>query len=459
MNLPLLLNLLAFLALLLGLAQTRHTHWGLPKKVLLGLALGVGFGLVLHRIYGTGSSVLMATIPWLNLVGNGYVELLQMIALPLIFASILHAVARLRTARSLPLISVLSIGTLLLTTAIAALIGILLTNFVSFAIEAWTPSAQPFDPFRFIDKSQALESPDLNIPDTLLSLIPSNPVGELPEAKSSSIIGMIIFAVFVGLAALRLGKEDAKKGRRALWAIDTLQAWLMRLVSVIINLAPYGALALMTKAVVNADLQDLLGLGTYVFVTCLGLALMFLVHAMILAAVGVSPLRFFRNVWPVLTLAFSSSSSMASIPLNIEVQTRRLAVPHSIASLSASFGATLGQSGCSGLYPAILAVLVAPSIGVNTLDPQWIAAFIGVVMLTSVTVGGGALVPIIVLTIMGMPVALVILLIPVEPLLVMGRTALSVNGSMTAGVVTSQLLKETDKPVPAGDEPAALSRT
>lgn len=459
MNLPLLFNLLAFLALLFGLAQTRHTNWSLPKKVLLGLALGVAFGLVLRRIYGTESSVLKATSPWLNLVGDGYVELLQMITLPLIFVSILHAIARLRTARSLPLISVLSIGTLLLTTAIAALIGILLTNFVSFAIEAWTPSAQLFDPFQFNDKSQAFESPDLNIPDTLLSLIPSNPVGELPEAKSSSIIGMIIFAVFVGLAALRLGNEDAKKGRRALWAIDTLQGWLIRLVGVIINLVPYGVLALMTKAVVNANLQDLIGLGSYVFVTCLGLMLMFLIHAIILAAVGVSPLHFFRNVWPVLTLAFSSSSSMASIPLNIDVQTRHLRVPHSIASLSASFGATLGQSGCSGLYPAILAVLVAPSIGIDTLDPQWIAAFIGVVTLTSLTVGGGALMPIVVLTVMGMPAVLVVLLIPVEPLLAMGRTALSVNGSMTAGVVTSQLLKDTDKPMPAGDESATLSHT
>src|SRR5690606_20099634 len=135
MNLPLSLNLLVFLALLLGLAQTRRTDWSLAKKVLLGLGLGVLFGLALHTFYGAGHPVLKATIGWLDLVGNGYVGLLQMIVIPLVFASILSAVARLHNASSLGRISVLSIGILLLTTAIAALIGIALTNLFGLSAE------------------------------------------------------------------------------------------------------------------------------------------------------------------------------------------------------------------------------------------------------------------------------------------------------------------------------------
>ena len=113
MNLPLTLNLLAFLALLLGLAQTRNSTWSLAKKVLAGLILGVLFGTALHAIYGAGHPVLKATLSWLDLVGNGYVQLLQMIVMPLIFASILSAVARLHNASSLGRISFLTIGTLL----------------------------------------------------------------------------------------------------------------------------------------------------------------------------------------------------------------------------------------------------------------------------------------------------------------------------------------------------------
>ena len=100
MNLPLILNLLVFLALLLGLAQTRRSNWSLAKKVLLALGLGVAFGVALHTVYGAGNPALKASIGWFDLVGNGYVQLLQMIVIPLVFASILSAVARLQTIQT-----------------------------------------------------------------------------------------------------------------------------------------------------------------------------------------------------------------------------------------------------------------------------------------------------------------------------------------------------------------------
>lgn len=463
MNLPLSLNLLAFLALLLGLAQTRRTDWSLAKKVLLGLALGVGFGLVLHTVYGAGHPVLKATIAWLDLVGNGYVGLLQMIVMPLIFASILSAVARLHNASSLGRISVLSIGTLLLTTAIAALLGIALTNLFGLSAEGLVAGVQESARLQAIHSDYAGKVADLNIPQLLLSFVPTNPVADLARAKPTSIISVVIFAVFLGLAALQLIKDDKDKGQRALSAIDVLQAWVMRLVRLVMKLTPYGVLALMTKVVASSNLDDILKLGSFVVVSYIGLGLMFVVHGVILALTGVSPLRFFRKVWPVLTFAFTSRSSAASIPLNIEAQTQRLGVPQSIASFSASFGATIGQNGCAGLYPAMLAVMVAPAVGIDTFDPLWIATLVAIVTLSSAGVagvgGGATFAALIVLPAMGLPVELVALLISVEPLIDMGRTALNVNGSMTAGVVTSQLLKQTDQQVLGGDEHAELSHS
>ena len=463
MNLPLSLNLLAFLALLLGLAQTRRTDWSLAKKVLLGLALGVGFGLVLHTVYGAGHPVLKATIAWLDLVGNGYVGLLQMIVMPLIFASILSAVARLHNASSLGRISVLSIGTLLLTTAIAALIGIVLTNLFGLSAEGLVAGVQESARLQAIHSDYAGTVADRNIPHLLLSFVPTNPVADLARAKPTSIISVVIFAVFLGLAALQLIKDDKDKGERALSAIDVLQAWVMRLVRLVMKLTPYGVLALMTKVVASSNLDDILKLGSFVVVSYIGLGLMFVVHGVILALTGVSPLRFFRKVWPVLTFAFTSRSSAASIPLNIEAQTQRLGVPQSIASFSASFGTTIGQNGCAGLYPAMLAVMVAPAVGIDTFDPLWIATLVAIVTLSSAGVagvgGGATFAALIVLPAMGLPVELVALLISVEPLIDMGRTALNVSGSMTAGVVTSQLLKQTDQQVLGGDEHAELSHS
>lgn len=463
MNLPLFLNLLVFLALLLGLAQTRNLNWSLAKKVLVGLVLGVLFGAALHALYGAGNPVLKATIGWLDLVGNGYVQLLQMIVMPLIFVSILGAVARLHNASSLGRISVLTIGTLLFTTAIAALIGIALTNLFGLSAEGLVAGTQETARLQVIQSDYAGKVADLNIPQLLLSFIPSNPVGDLARARPTSIIGVVIFAAFLGVAALQLLKDEPEKGNRALAAIETLQAWVMRLVRLVMKLTPYGVLALMTKVVASSNLDDILKLGSFVVVSYIGLALMFGVHGVLLALSGVNPLRFLRKVWPVLTFAFTSRSSAASIPLSIEAQTRRLGVPQAIASFAASFGATIGQNGCAGLYPAMLAVMVAPAVGIDPLDPLWIATLVAVVTLSSAGVagvgGGATFAALIVLPAMGLPVELVALLISVEPLIDMGRTALNVSGSMTAGTITSQMMGQTDKAVLAGDEQVQLSHS
>ncbi len=130
------------------------------------------------------------------------------------------------------------------------------------------------------------------------------------------------------------------------------------------KLTPYGVLALMTKVVAGSNLQDIIKLGGFVVVSYLGLGLMFkLVHGLLVSAAGINPLRFFRKIWPVLTFAFTSRSSAATIPLSIEAQTSRLGIPRAIASFSASFGATIGQNGCAGLYPAMLAVMVSADCG------------------------------------------------------------------------------------------------
>lgn len=263
------------------------------------------------------------------------------------------------------------------------------------------------------------------------------------------------------MAALKLLKDDAPKGERVLiyhrypaklgdeagasgHATDAVRC-----------------LALMTKVVAGSNLQDIIKLGSFVIASYLGLGIMFVVHGILLGVNGVSPLKYFRKVWPVLTFAFTSRSSAASIPLNVEAQTRRLGVPESIASFSASFGATIGQNGCAGLYPAMLAVMVAPTVGINPLDPVWIATLVGIVTISSAGVagvgGGATFAALIVLPALGLPVTLVALLISVEPLIDMGRTALNVSGSMTAGTLTSQWLKQTDKTILDSEDDAELA--
>jgi L-cystine uptake protein TcyP (sodium:dicarboxylate symporter family) len=461
MNFPLIANIIVFAILLSGLAQMRRRQWSLARKVLVGLGVGVVFGLALQLIYGADSPILKESITWFNIVGNGYVQLLQMIVMPLVFACILNAVARLHNASSLGKISVLTIGTLLFTTLIAALVGILVTNLFGLTAEGLVQGSAETARLNAIESSYAGKVADLTAPQLILSFVPKNPFADLTGANPTSIISVVIFAAFLGVAALKLLKEDAPKGERVLIAIDTLQSWVMKLVRLVMLLTPYGVLALMTKVVASSNLHEIIKLGSFVVASYLGLVIMFAVHALLLTLSGVSPMKYFRKVWPVLTFAFTSRSSAASIPLNVEAQTRRLGIPESIASFSASFGATIGQNGCAGLYPAMLAVMVAPTVGINPLDPVWIATLVGIVTISSAGVagvgGGATFAALIVLPAMGLPVTLVALLISVEPLIDMGRTALNVSGSMTAGTITSQLLRQTDKQIMNSEDEAELA--
>lgn len=457
---PVILNLAVFAALLFGLYRLQGRGLSLSARVFAALILGTLFGIVMQLIYGTGSEVIATTISWINIVGNGYVQLLQMIIMPLVFVAILNAVSKLHDASSLGKISVLTLGTLLATTAIAALVGVIMALSFGLTAEGLMQGAAETARLSTIENSYAPRVAELTVPQLILSFIPKNPFADLTGASPTSIISVVIFAAFLGVAAIRLVNRDAEKGGRLIALIDLLQSWIAQLVRLIMALTPYGVMALMAKVAATSNAADILNLGKFVVASYIGLAIMFVVHGILLAVTGVNPFSFFRKVLPALSFAFSSRSSAATIPLNVEIQTRRLGVPQTIASFSASFGATIGQNGCAGLYPAMLAVMVAPTVGINPLDPVWIATLIAIVTMSSAGVagvgGGATMAALIVLPTMGLPVTLVALLISVEPLIDMGRTALNVNGSMTAGVVTSQLLGQTDRGILRGEDDADL---
>lgn len=459
MRFSLIANLLAFLALLTGLALASPGAWSLAKKTLLGLLLGILFGLALQWLYGVGNPLLKDSLAWFDVVGEGYVKLLQMVVMPLVLASILSAVVRLHNATQLGKISVLTLGSLLFTTLIAALVGILVANLFGLSAVGLTQGTAENARLNAL-QSRIGQVEGLAGPQWILSFIPENPFAELAGASPTAIISLVIFAVFLGLAAIKLINEEPEKGAPLLQGIDLFQSWIMTLVRLVMLLTPYGVLALMTKVVAGANLADILNLGSFVLASYTGLAIMFLVHGLLVRLHGVSPVRFYRRIWPVLAFGFTSRSSAAAIPLNIEAQTRRLGIPESIAGFAASFGASIGQNGCAGLYPAMLAVMTAPTLGINPLDPTWIATLAGIVTLSSVGVagvgGGATFAALIVLPAMGLPITLVALLVSIEPLIDMGRTALNISGAMTAGLLTSQWLRGTDKGILDSDEAIGL---
>lgn len=445
------LNVSIFSILLIGLFYI-HFHyktWSLSRKVFIALVAGLLFGIILQIIYRTNNpAIISQSVEWFNIVGNGYVKLLQMIVMPLIFVSILSAVAKLHDAASLGKISSFVISMLLLTTLIAAIVAIIVS--LSFNLSANELTSGIQEQARAIKlqeiKSNTLDN--LSVPAMLLSFLPSNPFQDLAGLRSTSIMGVVIFAIFLGIAALKLLKDNQEQGATLLSGIIILQQWIMKLVRMVIQLTPYGVFALMVKMSATSDAKSMLSLGLFIIASYIAILIMFIIHGVLVMLVGESFIGYFKKITTIMAFAFTSRSSAAAIPLNIQTQETRFGVPNSIASFSASFGAIIGQNGCAGIYPAMLAMMIAPTIGID-LNLQFLVTLVFVVTISSIGVagvgGGATYAALIVLPIMGLPIELVALLISIEPIIDMGRTALNVSGTMTSGIVTAHLLKQINK--------------
>ncbi len=443
MSLIIALNLLIFAALALLLLTLRRRGHSLSRQVFIALLLGVAFGFYLQILHSGDAAQIRGTLAWTRIVADIYVALLRMIIMPLVLVTMIAAVVRLQAVAALGRIGASVIGLLVLTTMIAALIGVLMTAVFGLSAEGLVSGEREMARAEQLElRQQSVQG--LDIGDTIVRLVPINIFADLAGARDTSIIAVVIFAMLFGSAALLVSRENPGQGQRIREFTDTVQAIVMRLVKMIIALTPWGILALMSQVVANSSGADILSLIGFVVASYLAIALMFLVHGLLLLLSGSSPLDYFRRIWPVLTFAFATRSSAATIPLNIRTQIEELKVPPSIAGLSASFGATIGQNGCAGIYPAMLAVMVAPTVGVDPLTADFLVMLVVVIAISSfgvAGVGGGAtFAALIVLPAMGLPVTLVALLISIEPLIDMGRTALNVSGSMSSGVITNRLL-------------------
>jgi len=453
------LNLAAALLLLGFLYRQQRQHASFTVRVFTALGLGVVLGAVLQAVYGAGSDVVKTTGDYLDIVGSGYVKLLQMIVMPLIMVSIVGAILKLRNASSLGKISALTIGTLMLTTLVAAAIGILMAKL--FGLTAVGLTATEAEVARGVYlQGKLADAQALSLPNMILSFLPANPFQDMTGARKTSTIAVVIFSVFIGIAAHGIADKKPELFTSFDHFVKVAHAIVMRIVTLVLRLTPYGVFALMAQVVATSSYADIVNLLSFVVASYSALLLMFGVHLAIVAGTGLNPLRFARKILPVLTFAFTSRSSAGAIPMNVQTQTQRLGTPEGIANFAASFGATIGQNGCAGIYPAMLAVMIAPTVGIDPYTASFLAPLLAIVMIGSVGVagvgGGATFAALIVLSSMNLPVALAGLLISIEPLIDMGRTALNVSGSITAGTVTSRVLGETDVAVFNGDvEPDA----
>ncbi|MFA6069687.1 MAG: cation:dicarboxylase symporter family transporter [Janthinobacterium sp.] len=455
MAINIILNLLVALLVFAFMFHQQRKHATFTVRVFTGLGLGVLLGAAVQWLYGAGSPIIAGTNEYIDIVGSGYVKLLQMIIMPLIMVSIISAILKLKDASSLGKISALTIGTLLITTTIAAALGILMAKLFGLTAVGLTSSAA--EVARGVQLQGSLETAKaLSLPKLLVSFVPTNPFLDMTGARKTSTIAVVVFSIFIGISATGIAAKKPEIFASFESFMKVAHAIVMRMVTLVLRLTPYGVFALMFEVVASSSYTDILKLINFVVASYSALILMFLVHLAIIAGVGLNPLRFVKKVFPVLAFAFTSRTSAGSIPMSVQTQTQRLGTPEGIANFAASFGSTIGQNGCAGIYPAMLAVMIAPTVGVDPFTVSFLLPLLAIITIGSVGVagvgGGATFAALIVLSAMDLPVALAGLLISVEPLIDMGRTALNVSGSITAGTVTSRVMGQTDLAVYNSDD-------
>ncbi|MDK9858364.1 L-cystine transporter [Staphylococcus equorum] len=441
------LNIVIFVAFLIGLYVMAKRHVSFPKRVFSALGVGIIYGIFIHLIYGVDSTITKQTTDWFSIVGDGYIALLQMIVMPLIFISIVSAFTKIQIGEKFAKIGIYIFMFLIGTVAIAAIVGIV--SALIFGLDASSIDLGSAESSRGNElASQAKGMTANTLPQQILELLPSNPFLDFTGQRTTSTIAVVIFAAFIGFAFLRVMRKQPESGNILKRGIDALYNLVMAIVTFVLRLTPYGILAIMTSTIAKSDFGAIWTLGKFVLASYAALIVMYIIHLIIVTGLGLNPVTFVKKTGEVLLFAFTSRSSAGSLPLNVQTQKNRLGVPDGIANFSASFGLSIGQNGCAGIYPAMLAVMVAPAAGVEV-NLQFILAVIGVVIISSfgvAGVGGGAtFASIIVLSTLNLPVALAGVLISVEPLIDMGRTALNVNDSLLAGTGTAKLTDNLDK--------------
>ncbi|MFU0833076.1 MAG: Cation:dicarboxylase symporter family transporter [Oscillospiraceae bacterium] len=397
-------------------------------RIMTALVLGLFYGVFLQVEFGAQDPVTTLTNQWFGIVGSGFTKALQFLIVPVVLVSIMNAITRAGTGERAVRSSVKILSILLGTTGIAALIGY------------GTALAFRLDAGDLISGVTQADRAPTDIPTSILNFIPSN----LFEALSGNrAIPVVMIAVLIGISILTIRKNNPDLGEKFIHGVAGANELVMTITDYIIGFTPYGVLALIAKIASTKDFQSVLTLLLFVVALYVAIVIMFLVHLAILAALKVNPVQYLRKVLPTLLFAFTSRSSAATLPMTIKTQIDLLGVDSTSANLSSAFGTTIGQNGCAGIYPAVVATVVAKVLGWNITSIGFLLLLVFYIIITSFGiggVGGGATnATILLLALFGLPIDLVAILISVDFIVDMARTALNVNDSILAGIVSSKM--------------------
>ena len=402
-------------------------------QVMIGMVLGIGTGIMLGPSVAWVNSETAATVAnWLAFPGQLFLTLIQMIVIPLIFTSIIRGLAASGDVDQLRRVGLRAVAFFVAATALAIVIGLVLASLIEpgryvegEAVQSLRSAAPP--------ATEAAAPPRLaDLPQKLLALLPANP---LVAAIESNMLQVVIFAVVVGAALVLMAPKQSKP---LLDLLGSLQEVCMTVVRWAMWLAPYAVFGLLAQLTTKIGFDALLGMAVYVGTVLAGLLVMLVVNLTVLyVGARIPPGRYLRDTRELLLLAFSTSSSAAVMPLSIRTAGEKLKVRPSISQFVIPLGATINMNG-TALYQGIAALFLAQVYGIDIgLGGMALIVLtaVGASIGTPATPGVGIVILAMVLGSVGIPPAGIALIMGVDRILDMSRTAINVSGDLVATVL------------------------
>jgi Na+/H+-dicarboxylate symporter len=417
-------------------------------KVLIAMALGLLFGSLLGPSAGLVEPATGATIgSWLALPGRLFLASIQMIVIPLVIASIIRGLAASENLEQLKKMGLRVTLFFILTTAVAASIGLLVANAIDPG-ESLTSLAG--SQLSTSSPAEVPATPGLQqLPDTVIGLLPGNPLDAMVEGE---MLQIVIFSIIFGIALVSMVPDQA---RPMLELLGSLQEICMTVVRWAMKLAPVAVFGLMAQLSTQIGFGALLGMAVYVLTVMLGLALMLAVYLLLLwLFTGQGPLVFMRSASNLMLLAFSTSSSAAVMPLSIETAEQQFKVRSSISQFVIPLGATINMNG-TALYQAVATVFIAQVYGVELSLGALalvVAMAVGASIGSPATPGVGIVILAMVLETVGIPAAGIALIMGVDRILDMSRTAINVTGDLVACLLMDKWLQSPGQDSQVGEE-------
>ncbi|MGN1166769.1 MAG: dicarboxylate/amino acid:cation symporter [Lachnospiraceae bacterium] len=427
----------------MGKKENNKKKIGLTSKILIALILGAIFGIILCYLVPSGhlkDDILVEGV--LMVIGQGFIRLMKMLVVPLVFCSLVCGSMAIGDTKKLGTVGVRTLIFYLFTTALAITVALGIGNIINPGVGLNMSAIQ-----ENAAEVQTMEATSLT--DTLLNIIPDNPINSL---ASGSMLQIIVFALIVGIILAKLGERAETVGN----FFSQFNDIMMEMTMMVMSLAPIGVFCLIARTFANIGFSAFVPLAKYMIGVLIALGIQcFVVYLGLLKGfTGLNPFKFIKKFFPVMTFAFSTATSNATIPMSIETLDKKMGVSKKISSFTIPLGATINMDG-TAIMQGVAVVFAAQAFGIH-LDVMDYITVIGTATLASIGTAGVPSVGLVTLTMVfnsvGLPVEAIGLIMGIDRILDMTRTAVNITGDAVCTTIVAHQNKALDRDIFNADD-------